>query len=224
MAACPGGGGTFLSGQKIRPPSAALSRSYIYGCLPYLPLMQALTDEEGNLAVRLARTELEKRIGGSQEACPSLTPIFSQKRGVFVTLTRQGELRGCIGYPYPHLPLEEAIRDAAVSAALRDPRFPPVNARELPLVRIEVTILTVPVSLKEEPEARPLAVEVGRHGLIIKGLGRSGLLLPQVPVEWEWNSREFLDHTCTKAGLPPGCWKSKEVEVFTFEGQIFHEA
>jgi uncharacterized protein (TIGR00296 family) len=185
--------------------------------------MQALTDEDGNLAVRLARAELEKRIGGSKEAFPNLTPVFSQKRGVFVTLTRLGELRGCIGFPYPHLPLEEAIRDAAVSAALQDPRFPPVNARELPLVHIEVTILTVPETMKEEPEARPVAVEVGRHGLIVQGRGQSGLLLPQVPVEWGWNSREFLDHTCMKAGLPPGCWKSREVEILTFEGQIFHE-
>jgi hypothetical protein len=185
--------------------------------------MQALTDEEGILAVRLARAELEKRIGGSREALPPLPPVFSQKRGVFVTLTRKGELRGCIGYPFPHLPLADAIRDAAVSAALGDPRFPQVNARELPLIRLEITILTMPELLPGDPEGRPSAVEVGRHGLIVRGIGQSGLLLPQVPVEWGWNSREFLDHTCMKAGLPPGCWKGREVEVLTFEGQIFHE-
>lgn len=185
--------------------------------------MQALTDEEGILAVRLARAELEKRIGGSRQALPPLTPVFSEKRGVFVTLTRDGELRGCIGYPYPHLPLADAIRDAAISAALGDPRFPQVDTRELPLLRVEITILTLPEFLEGDPEARPGTIEVGRHGLIVRGMGRSGLLLPQVPVEWGWNSREFLDHTCMKAGLPPGCWKGREVEVFTFEGQIFHE-
>lgn len=185
--------------------------------------MQALTDEEGILAVQLARAELEKRIGGSRQALPPLSPVFSEKRGVFVTLTREGELRGCIGYPYPHLPLADAIRDAAISAALGDPRFPQVDARELSLLRVEITILTLPEFLEGDPEARPGTIEVGRHGLIVRGMGRSGLLLPQVPVEWGWNSREFLDHTCMKAGLPPGCWKGKEVEVFTFEGQIFHE-
>lgn len=185
--------------------------------------MQALTEEEGKLAVRLARAELEKRIGGSGEPPLPIPPVFSRKRGVFVTLTREGELRGCIGYPYPHLPLADAIRDAAVSAALGDPRFPPVDAGELPLLRVEVTILTPPELMQDDPEARPRTIEVGRHGLIVRGRGRSGLLLPQVPVEWGWNSREFLDHTCRKAGLAPGCWKEREVEIFTFEGQIFHE-
>jgi len=185
--------------------------------------MQALTDEEGILAVRLARVELEKRIGVSRQVPPPLTPVFSEKRGVFVTLTRDGELRGCIGYPYPHLPLADAIRDAAISAALGDPRFPQVDAQELPLLRVEITILTLPEFLEGDPETRPGTIEVGRHGLIVQGMGRSGLLLPQVPVEWGWNRREFLDHTCMKAGLPPGCWKGREVDVFTFEGQIFHE-
>ena len=74
-----------------------------------------------------------------------------------------------------------------------------------------------------EPPERPGAVEIGKHGLIVRGYGRSGLLLPQVPVEWKWNSREFLDHTCMKAGLAPGCWKEDGVEFYTFEGQIFCE-
>jgi uncharacterized protein (TIGR00296 family) len=185
--------------------------------------MEVLTPEEGATAVLLARTVLEQMIGGKNTPCPALTPVFSRKRGVFVTLTTAGCLRGCIGFPYPMLPLGEAIRDAALAAAKEDPRFPPVGRQELPGLRIEVTVLTVPEPLCVPPERRPDAIEVGRHGLIVRGHGRSGLLLPQVPCEYGWNSATFLDHTCMKAGLPQGCWRKGDVEIFTFEGQIFHE-
>ncbi|MCU0631720.1 MAG: TIGR00296 family protein [Methanolinea sp.] len=185
--------------------------------------MDALTPEEGMIAVQLARSVLEHTIGGKADSGPLLPPIFREKRGVFVTLTMQGDLRGCIGFPHPHLPLERAIREAVYAAAREDPRFPPVQPRELPALRIEVTVLTIPEQMNVAPGERPGAVQVGRHGLIVRGYGRSGLLLPQVPVEWKWGSREFLDHTCIKAGLPPGCWKEERVEVYTFEGQIFSE-
>ncbi len=185
--------------------------------------MDLLTAEEGACAVQLARSVLEQKIDGRDTQPPALAPIFDQKRGVFVTLTKNGELRGCIGFPYPHLPLGEAILEAALSAALQDPRFPPVRAAELHSIRVEVTVLSVPERMEADPAGRPGAVEVGRHGLIVRGYGRSGLLLPQVPVEWKWDSREFLEHTCRKAGLPPGCWKEDCVEFSTFEGQIFSE-
>jgi len=181
------------------------------------------TDEEGALAIRVARAVLEKHIGRTNRDLPTFPPVFSEKRGVFVTLTRDGELRGCIGFPYPTHSLKEALCDAAISAAIRDPRFPPVRAPELPLLRIEVTVLSIPEPISPDPEARPAAVKVGKHGLIVQGHGRSGLLLPQVPVEWGWDSREFLDHTCLKAGLPAGCWRNEKIEVFTFEGQVFCE-
>jgi hypothetical protein len=185
--------------------------------------MEALTDEEGVLALCLARNALESRIAGAACSDPPVTPVFSRKRGVFVTLTRDGELRGCIGFPYPHYPLGEAIREAAVSAAVGDPRFHPVSAAEIPLIRIDVTVLTVPELLDVPPEARPASIVVGRHGLIVRGHGTSGLLLPQVATECCWDSRQFLDHTCQKAGLPAGCWQRPEVEVYTFEGQVFCE-
>jgi uncharacterized protein (TIGR00296 family) len=185
--------------------------------------MDLLTAEEGICAVQLARATLEQKIGGRTTHSPALAPIFDDKRGVFVTLTENGDLRGCIGFPYPHLPLGEAIREAAISAALQDPRFPRVRAAELPCIRVEVTVLSVPRIMNTEPAQRPGAVEVGKHGLIVRGYGQSGLLLPQVPIEWGWDSREFLDHTCIKAGLPAGCWKEDCVEFYTFEGQIFCE-
>lgn len=184
--------------------------------------MELLTDDQGRLATSLARGALVRAVAGKNDPGMKLPPVFSEKRGVFVTLTKHGDLRGCIGFPYPYLPLADAINEAAVAAALQDPRFPQVQAHELRDMELEVTVLTVPQPLACAPQERPSAVEVGRHGLIVKGMGTSGLLLPQVATEYKWDSRTFLDHTCVKAGLPAGCWKRKEVEVMTFEGQIFH--
>ncbi|MDP3565331.1 MAG: TIGR00296 family protein [Methanoregula sp.] len=173
--------------------------------------------------MRLARGALEHVIGKKPALTLKLTPIFSTKRGVFVTLTREGELRGCIGLPYPVMELGKAIEYAAKSAALEDPRFPPVSKEELQKIDLEVTVLTVPVPLLCEPAERPANVKVGKHGLIVRGMGTSGLLLPQVATEYGWDSKTFLDHTCTKAGLSGKCWTSKNVELMTFEGQIFTE-
>ena len=142
---------------------------------------------------------------------------------MFVTIKKRGMLRGCIGLPYPIMALRDAIVEAAVSAGLEDPRFPPVREDELSALQLEVTILTMPEPLMGPPALRAEMVNVGRHGLIVRGWGTSGLLLPQVPVECGWNSEEFLAHTCQKAGLPGDCWKSADAEVFTFEGQIFTE-
>ncbi|MFA7562850.1 MAG: TIGR00296 family protein [Methanoculleus sp.] len=185
--------------------------------------MEMLTPEEGRTAVRLARSAVEKAVDGERMVPPDLPPIFLEERGVFVTIKRQGDLRGCIGLPYPVKPLGDAIVEAAASAALEDPRFPPVSHRELADIDLEVTVLTLPRNLDCPPQERPDCVEVGRHGLIVSGLGRGGLLLPQVPAEYGWTSTEFLDQTCGKAGLPPGCWKRGDVAVLTFEGQIFEE-
>ncbi|TAJ43813.1 TIGR00296 family protein [Methanofollis fontis] len=185
--------------------------------------MFALTRDEGETAVRLARTALETELRGQTFTLPPLPPVFSEQRGVFVTITRDGDLRGCIGLPYPVMPLSEGIVHAALSAAREDPRFPPVRPAELPDIRIDLTVLSVPEPLECAPDRRADHVEVGRHGLILSGQGRSGLLLPQVATEYNWNAREFLDHTCLKAGLSPGCWTDPEVAVATFEGQIFSE-
>ncbi len=183
--------------------------------------MQLLTPDEGILAVRLARGTLEYTIAKKPKPMVHLTPVFDEKRGVFVTLTRNGQLRGCIGFPYPVMPLGDAIENAAVAAALEDPRFPQVRKDELGSLDFEVTVLTPPVPLECEPEERPAHIEIGRHGLIARGMGTSGLLLPQVATEYNWDAKTFLDHTCDKAGLPSSCWTRKNVEILTFEGQIF---
>jgi uncharacterized protein (TIGR00296 family) len=185
--------------------------------------MQLLTDEEGNMAVRSARAAIEHAVAKRTKSSFDLTPVFSEKRGVFVTLTKNGTLRGCIGFPYPVMPLGEAIAHAAGAAALEDPRFPPVTKDELAAISLEVTILTVPEALEGEPAKRPEQVIVGKHGLIVRGMGTSGLLLPQVATEYGWDAKTFLDHTCMKAGLSGRCWTSKNIEILTFEGQIFSE-
>jgi len=185
--------------------------------------MELLTDNEGLMAIRSARGAVEYVCAKKPKPALKLTKVFREKRGVFVTLTKKGQLRGCIGLPYPVMPLENAIEHAATAAATEDPRFPPVDKSELPEISVEVTILTVPVPLAGEPEKRPETIVVGKHGLIIRGMGTSGLLLPQVATEYGWDATTFLEHTCMKAGLPSRCWTYPSVEVLTFEGQIFSE-
>ncbi|HZD44169.1 MAG TPA: TIGR00296 family protein, partial [Methanomicrobiales archaeon] len=169
--------------------------------------MTALTEGEGQAALELARRALESALRGQRIPLPTLPSVFDEKRGVFVTIKENELLRGCIGLPYPIMPLRDAIVEAAVSAATQDPRFPPVTEEELPRIQLEVTILTTPQPLMGSPAQRPEMVKVGTHGLIVKGWGSSGLLLPQVPGEYNWDSQEFLSHTCMKAGLPADCWK-----------------
>jgi uncharacterized protein (TIGR00296 family) len=185
--------------------------------------LDLLTKDDGELALRLARGAIEYTLTKKPKPFLALSPVFKDKRGVFVTLTKEGELRGCIGFPYPVMPLEDAIKDAAVAAATGDPRFPPLHRNELASIRLEVTVLTVPVSVEGDPKKRFEKIEVGRHGLIVRGRGLSGLLLPQVATEYGWDSETFLDHTCNKAGLPVRCWTHGSTEILTFEGQIFTE-
>lgn len=185
--------------------------------------MDLLSQAEGVMALSHARQVLHEHVAGKPYKEPDFPTVFSRKRGVFVTLTMKGNLRGCIGFPQGVMPLRDAIREAACSAATGDPRFPPVKPGELSDILVEVTVLTEPELLKAASTDRPAVITVGRHGLIVRGYGRSGLLLPQVPVEWGWDVNEFLEHTCMKAGLPGNCWQDPSVQVFTFEGQIFSE-
>jgi uncharacterized protein (TIGR00296 family) len=148
---------------------------------------------------------------------------FSFESGVFVTLNSEDDLRGCIGFPMPRR-LDKALPEAAIAAASQDPRFSPVKPDELDKITFEVTILTPPAEIKvDDPQLLPTKLKVGRDGLLIKQGYHSGLLLPQVPVEYGWNEEEFLDFTCQKAGLPSDCWKDKQTKVFSFEGIVFKE-
>lgn len=152
--------------------------------------------------------------------------MFSNKMGIFVTLTTHpdDDLRGCIGYPEPLIPLSEGLKDSTISACSRDPRFPPVTSSELGNVKIEVSILTPPEEVAIEKRADlPRLVNVGEDGLIVQKGWARGLLLPQVPVEWGWDSEEFLSQTCMKAGLPPDAWLDDDTKVYKFTAEIFSE-
>jgi uncharacterized protein (TIGR00296 family) len=184
-----------------------------------------LSDKDGVLLVSTARkiaTEFIKN-GRKLVLDEQLRSRFSFEAGIFVTINSKEDLRGCIGFPLPKK-MHDALPEAAIAAATQDPRFPPVNASELDVITFEVTVLTPPVEIKiDDPLQIPSKIKVGRDGLIIKHGYNSGLLLPQVPLEYGWSEEKFLDHTCQKAGLPAGCWKDKETRVFSFEGIVFGE-
>jgi uncharacterized protein (TIGR00296 family) len=185
-----------------------------------------LTITEGEMAVRLARTAIKECLENGRKIQPQDLPdVFKEKRGVFVTLnkkTERKELRGCIGRPYPVLPLGEAIILSAINAAREDPRFYPVEPDEFGDISIEVTILTIPKRIKAKPRDIPEKIVIGRDGLIVAMKRSSGLLLPQVAVEHGFDSTEFLCQTCIKAGLMPDAW-IEGADVYSFEGQIFEE-
>ncbi|HJJ83057.1 MAG TPA: TIGR00296 family protein [Methanocorpusculum sp.] len=187
-------------------------------------IMHLLTEEEGKLALEAARAFAESAVKHEEVKDFEFPEIFSENRGVFVTLTQSGELRGCIGFPYPTAPLGEALREAAKAAATQDPRFYPVREEELEGISFEVTILTQPEILECPPEERPKHITIGKHGLIASLGSHSGLLLPQVAEEYNWDAEEFLSQTCVKAGLYHRSWiEDDDCIIKTFEGQIFTE-
>jgi len=142
---------------------------------------------------------------------------LKKKKGAFVTLKADEQLRGCIGYPLPYKPLYETIIDSAISAATQDFRFEPLSLEELPEIKIEISVLSLP-----EPIEDPKQVEVGKHGIIVSKGHCRGLLLPQVPVEWNWNLETYLSHGCLKAGLDEDEWK-KGAQIEIFSAQVFSE-
>ncbi len=189
--------------------------------------MEKLSTEEGKLAVSIARNTLDVFVSEGERFEPGKIPeIFKKDRGVFVTLSNglSGDLRGCIGFPEPVAPFIDALIDAAISAASRDPRFYPVELNELDLVIVEVSALTPPVEIEvKSPDEYLKKIKVGRDGLIITKGFSSGLLLPQVPVEWGWNKEEYLAQLCRKAGLAKDAWRESGVVIERFEAQVWTE-
>jgi AmmeMemoRadiSam system protein B/AmmeMemoRadiSam system protein A len=184
-----------------------------------MPADGELTEAEQRSLLEIARSTLEGHVrSGRLPDVQPLTPRLAEPRGVFVTLHEGGELRGCIGYVEAVKPTYEAVREMAVAAATEDPRFPPVRPDELAGIDIEVTVLS-PLRMVSSPDS----VFVGRHGLVIRSGSRSGLLLPQVPVEQGWTRQQFLEHTCLKAGLARNAYKDPGTKLFVFTGQVFGE-
>ena len=189
------------------------------------------TLDDGKYLVQLARRSILHYLTFNKLLPqPDDTPEkFLEDSGVFVTLNKpdkQGnkKLRGCIGFPTPVHSLVQATIEAAKSSAVSDPRFPTVEIDEMKDILIEVTILTPPKLLQvKDPKEYLEKIKIGRDGLIVRRGGSSGLLLPQVPVEWNWAVEEFLEHTCGKAWLHKDCWSDPGTEIYSFSGIIYKE-
>jgi AmmeMemoRadiSam system protein A len=179
-----------------------------------------LRDARETIAARLAgRPPQYGRAGESAPAAGQGASSPEKPCGAFVTLhTAAGGLRGCIGRMASREPLEKTIRAMAIEAAFGDPRFPPLQAEELPRCKIEISVLS-----PMEACADPYSVTVGVHGLYLMYRGRAGVLLPQVPVEQGWDLQEYLDYICVKAGVPPKSYQAPGAELFTFTAVVFGE-
>jgi len=180
---------------------------------------------EGKNAVVYARQVIEEFVRNNKLPDCTLSGIFKEKQGAFVTIHTHPnhDLRGCIGIPLPVMALCDAISEGAQSAT-HDPRFPPLSIKELENIIVEVTVLSPPEIIQiNKPEDYLKEIEIGRDGLIVEQGFYKGLLLPQVPVEQGWDKEEFLSHTCMKAGLMPDAWFDKQTKVYRFSGQVFFE-
>ncbi|MBN1231461.1 MAG: TIGR00296 family protein [Anaerolineales bacterium] len=180
---------------------------------------------QGTELVRLARRAIidhpsNHKVMISEE----IKHTYGDKSGCFVTLFYGASLRGCIGYPLPDFPLFQAIVNAARSTATNDPRFRPVSSQEMEKITIEINILTVPVKAEVKDYREYLEIiKIGRDGLWLKNGYQSGLLLPHVASERNWDVLTFLEQTCYKAGLPAESWKNPETHIFLFQSQVFKE-
>jgi len=183
------------------------------------------SDSDGGELVRMARKAVTEFLRNDSKIGDDVFDSkFDFSSGVFVTLNKRNSLRGCIGYPLPIKKLSEGLIDAAISAATQDIRFSPVTVDELDKITFEVTVLTPPVEIKvKQPSEYLTEIRVGRDGLIVENPYTSGLLLPQVPTEYNWNVEEFLEYTCQKAGLEKSAWKDMTTKISKFEGMVFKE-
>ena len=184
--------------------------------------------EEGMKLVRAARNAIELHIRSPHFRRGMLEKElagFGEGHGVFVTLSHYptGSLRGCIGFPNPTAPLRRTLVDAALAASSVDPRFVPVSHEELERLLVEVSILSEPLAIKGTPEDILNGIKVGRDGLIIEYGYHSGLLLPIVAVEEEWNAEEYLENLCIKASLPIHAWRQGSARLYRFTAQVFRE-
>ncbi|MBN1275537.1 AmmeMemoRadiSam system protein A [Candidatus Woesearchaeota archaeon] len=170
--------------------------------------------------VRLAKDAITSSLTGKAITLPE---GYDEREGCFVTITKHGQLRGCIGYVTTDKPLKEAVREAARGAALHDPRFPPLREDELPDITVEVSVLSTPKHIAtEDPGDKELSFIPGKTGLIVQRGWRSGLLLPQVFGK-DATPQEALAMTCEKAGLPRDAWRHNETQVFTFTATVLGE-
>lgn len=179
-----------------------------------------LTDGEKETLLSIARQTIGEYLRTGER--PKLTvhdPALKEKRGVFVTLHKQGKLRGCIGCIIPVNELYTTVSRMAIESAVADTRFSPVKVEELDEIKIEISVLTVPERVEDIEE-----IQLGRDGIILGKGNKRGVFLPQVATETGWSKEEFLTHLARdKAGLAADAWKDKDTEIFTFQAEVFSE-
>jgi AmmeMemoRadiSam system protein A len=178
---------------------------------------EVLDAKDRQALLRLARQALEARVQGAPPPRRESGGPLDQPFGAFVSIHRDGELRGCLGRLEVDRPLSHTVAELAAVVADSDPRFRPVSPDELPRIELEISVLTVEREVGSVEE-----IDVGRHGLIVERAGRRGLLLPQVAAEHGWDRETFLAHTCIKAGLAADAWRHG-VRILVFEAQVFSE-
>ncbi len=177
-----------------------------------------LSSNDKKILLRTARESIYSALTGETPRYPEPTENIQAHCGAFVTLHKNGVLRGCIGHIIAVNPLFKAVKELARSSAFEDPRFPRLNQSEFDEIDIEISVLT-PLERIESAEQ----VEVGEHGVYIKSGARSGVLLPQVPVEQGWNRHQYLTNLCFKAGLSGDCWTNPNAELYVFTAIVFGE-
>jgi AmmeMemoRadiSam system protein A len=178
-----------------------------------------LTEQEKDLLLKIARKSIETGLAGEKMPPPEIeSDTLKEKMGAFVTLKKKGHLRGCIGFIEGRKPLYKTVEEMAQAAAFKDPRFRPVREDELKSLDIEISALTPLRQIDDINE-----IEVGRHGIYLVKGHHSGLLLPQVAAEYNWDRATFLKETCSKAGLPEDAWKDADTQIFIFSATVFSE-
>ncbi len=185
-------------------------------------LTEELTDADRAALLRLARGVIASyqknhRLPEAREILRRITPGLEQVAGGFVTLHKHGDLRGCIGEIRPERAIYRVVRDHALNAAFRDPRFPPLAPEELGEVDIEISVLTPPAPISSWRD-----IVIGRHGVVLHKAGRSAVFLPQVAPEQGWDVPTMLDYLAMKAGLPADAWR-EGAQFEVFEAIVFGE-
>jgi AmmeMemoRadiSam system protein A len=175
-----------------------------------------LTDEEKETLKKLVRETIESRFAGKEPDMPESSDKLESKRGAFVTIKSKGQLRGCIGHIRGVNPLVRTVKEMAIQAAFHDPRFRPLDKKELEEIDIEISVLTPMKKITDVSE-----IQVGVHGIYLEKGYHTGLLLPQVATEYNWDRNTFLEYTCLKAGLPKDAYKGKDINIYIFSADVF---
>ena len=176
-----------------------------------------MTEADRVALLGLARRAIEAHVQQLPPPIAESAGAFVVRAGVFVSIHNGPDLRGCIGHIEADEVLGVLVPQSAIAACSSDPRFPPIDTRELPDLHVEISVLGPLETLRHPDE-----MVIGRDGLLIEDGWKRGLLLPQVAVQWQWDRGMFLSQTCQKAGLPPDAWQ-RGAKVWRFEAEVFHE-